>query len=168
MAFFVVWCQCQKRQLLKHFLQCLDFFFFLNYGGKCMHVLWHYRVFPQGDLISTCGNDLWICELEIEGRTILFPFFHVSQLYCKVQLVCKKLRLINVYNLVGLDVSIHLCYHYHNPDNQHVHSLPKFSCVFCVWGRGVYGKDIWREVYPLKKCILLSSWAFMDTNQVIP
>ena len=41
----------------------------------------------------------------------------------------KTQHIINVYNLVSVDIRIHMCYHHHNQRRKHIHHLQKFPCV---------------------------------------
>lgn len=62
----------------------------------------------------------------------------------------KKLHVFNVYNLVSLDIGIHLWYQNHDQGNKYIRHLQKSPCIpffvfFFLWG-----KNISQEIYPLK------------------
>ena len=66
----------------------------------------------------------------------------------------KKLRIIDVCNLVSLDICIILYYHYHDQDNKHIHRLQKFSCAlfFFFLMSVMCTKNIYCETYLLNTC----------------
>lgn len=51
-------------------------------------------------------------------------------IFCYYFLTCKKLYIINVYNLMGLEISIYLWGHHHNLYHKTVHCLQKFPSTF--------------------------------------
>ena len=58
--------------------------------------------------------------------------------------------IFNVYNLMSLDIHMHLGYHHHN-QGKHIHHFPKDS--LCFFGFGFYScaKNTRQDIYPLTK-----------------
>lgn len=81
-----------------------------------------------------CSSFGWLDQLFTwwylcSKRAVYFLFLNY---FIEVWLTYKKLYVFNVYNSIGLGISIHLWNHHHHQDHKYIHCFPKISPAIII------------------------------------